>query len=71
MEDFQCSPIVNKNKKEDVITEENESPGNEASMSYNENYYEMVAVTLDCKKLCDESKMRRQGDGKTKQNITK
>ena len=48
MEDFKSSPIVNKNKKEDVIIEENESTGNDASMPCNENCYEMVAVTFDC-----------------------
>ena len=42
MEDFKSSPIVNKNKKEDVIIEENESTGNDASMPCNENYYEML-----------------------------
>ena len=59
MEDFKSSPIVNKSKKEDVIIEENESPGNDASMPCNENYYEMVAVTFDCKKVGHEPKMRR------------
>ena len=60
MGDFKSSPIVNKNKKEDVIKEENESPDNDASMSCNENYYEMVAVTFDCKKVGHEPKMRRR-----------
>ena len=56
MEDFKSSPIVNENKNEDVIIEENESPVNDASMPYNENYYEMVAVTFDCKKVGHETK---------------
>ena len=30
-------PIVSKSKKEDVIIEENESPGGDAAMPYNEN----------------------------------
>ena len=32
MEDFESSPIVNKNKKEDVIIEGNESPGDDVCM---------------------------------------
>ena len=74
MKDFKSSPSVNKNKNEDVIIEENESP-DDASMPCNENYYEMVAMTFDCKKVGHEPKIRRHGiklsDGKTKQNITK
>ena len=61
MEDFKSSPIVNKNKKEDVIIEENESTGNDASMSCNKNYHEMVAMTFVCKKVGHEPKMRRNG----------
>ena len=61
MEDFKSSPIVNKNKNEDVIIEENASPGNDASMPCNENYYEMVAETFDCKKVGPVPKMRRHG----------
>ena len=61
MEDFISSPIVNKNKKEDVIIEENESPGNDASMSCDENYYEMIAMTFDCKKVGHGPKMQRHG----------
>ena len=50
---------IMEDKKEDVIIEENESPDNDASMPCNENYYEMVAVTFDCKKMGHEPKMRR------------
>ena len=61
MEEFKSCPIVNKNEKEDVIIEGNESPGNDASMPCHGNYYEMVAVTFDCKKVGNEPKMRRHG----------
>ena len=60
LEDFKSSPIVNKNKKEDVI-EGNASPGNDVSMSCNEDYYEMVAMTFDCKKVGHVPQMRRHG----------
>ena len=59
-EDFKSSPIVNKNKKGDVIMKENESPVNDASIPCNENYYEMVVVTFECKKVGPGPKMRRR-----------
>ena len=59
MEDFKSSPIVNQNKNEDVTIEENESPGNNASMLCNESYYKMVMVNFDCKKVGHEPKTQR------------
>ena len=45
MEDFKSSPIVNKNKKEDVIIEEDESPGNDVKPGHSDLQLNIVVIS--------------------------
>ena len=56
VEDFEFSPIDDRNKEDDVIAEGKWVPKWRKSKPYNDNDYEMIGMTFDWKKAGHDDK---------------